>query len=96
MVHVQCLCRFAYDGLKRQRLTTPMIRGEDGNLSPCSWEEALVEVASKLHSVKPEEMAAVVGGLADAESLVALKDLVNSFNSENLFTEEGFPESGAG
>lgn len=73
-----------------------MVRGEDGNLAPCTWEEALVEVASKMHSVKSEEMAAVAGAFADAESLVALKDLLHSFNSENLFTEEGFPNSGAG
>ena len=88
--------RFAYDGLKRQRLTTPLIRGDDGNLLPCSWEEALVEVASRMHSVKPEEMAAVAGDFADAETLVTLKDLFHSFNSEKLFTEEGFPNSGAG
>ena len=88
--------RFAYDGLKRQRLTTPMIRDADGNLAPCTWEEALVEVASKMHSVQPEEMTAVAGGLSDAESLVALKDLLNSFNSEGLYTEEVFPDSGTG
>eukprot|EP00794_Sanderia_malayensis_P003367 gene3367-3856_t len=88
--------RFAYDGLKRQRLTNPMIRDEAGNLTPCSWEEALVEVASKMHSVKGDEMAAIAGGLADAESLVALKDLLNSFNSEGLYTEEAFPNSGTG
>ena len=73
-----------------------MMKDEEGNLAPCCWEEALLEVAAKMHSVKPEEMAAAVGGLVDAESLVALKDLFNRFNSENLFTEEGFPNSGAG
>ena len=73
-----------------------MIRGEDGNLTPCSWEEALVEAASKMHSVHADEMAAVTGGLSDAESLVALKDLLHTFNSDNLYTEEGFPNSGAG
>ena len=73
-----------------------MIRGDDGNLAPCTWEEALVEVASKMHSVKANEMAAVAGGFADAESLVALKDLLNSFNSDSLHTEEGFPNSGTG
>ena len=56
----------------------------------------MVEVASKMHSVKPDEMAAVAGDFADAETLVALKDLLHSFDSEKLFTEEGFPDSGAG
>jgi len=87
--------RFAYDGLKRQRLTTPMIKDGLGNLTPCSWEDALVSVAQKMNSLKGEEMAAVVGGLADAESLVALKDLFNRFNSEGLYTEEGFPSVGS-
>lgn len=41
-------------------------------------------------------MAAVVGGLVDAEALVSLKDLLNSLNSENLCTEEVFPMTGAG
>lgn len=88
--------RFAYDGLKRQRLTSPYVRGSDGNLKACGWEEALVEVASRLHSVKGEEMAVVAGGMVDTETLVAVKDLFNRFNCENMFTEEGFPNSGAG
>lgn len=87
--------RFAYDGLKRQRLTTPMVKDGLGNLNPCSWEDALVSVAQKMNSLKGEEMAAVVGGMVDAESLVALKDLLNRFNSEGLYTEEGFPSVGS-
>ena len=42
------------------------------------------------------EIAALVGGLADAESLVALKDLFNRLGSENVYTEEAFPMDGAG
>ena len=41
-------------------------------------------------------MAAVVGGLVDVESLVALKDLFNRFGSDNLYTEESFPTEGTG
>lgn len=37
--------RFACDGLKRQRLTQPMLKGSDGELRQCSWEEAIVAVA---------------------------------------------------
>lgn len=88
--------RFSYDGLKRQRLTKPMVKDESGNLVPCSWEDALVEVAQKLTHLNGNDIAAVAGGFADAEALVALKDLLNSFDSEGLYTEEGFPSSGAG
>lgn len=40
--------RFAYDGLKRQRLVTPMIKGPRGILEPCDWEDALTVVAEKV------------------------------------------------
>ena len=49
-----------------------------------------------MESVQPSEVAAVVGGLQDVESIVALKDLLNRIGSENLFTEESFPSIGAG
>jgi NADH dehydrogenase (ubiquinone) Fe-S protein 1 len=88
--------RFAYDGLKRQRLTTPMQRSTDGKLVPCTWEEAFLTIADQMDAVSGHEMAAVAGGLVDVESLVALKDLFNRFSSENLFTEESFPGEGAG
>ena len=41
-------------------------------------------------------MAAVVGGLVDVESVVALKDMFNRLGSDNLYTEESFPTEGAG
>ena len=88
--------RFSYDGLKRQRLTKPLMKDDTGNLVPCSWEEALVEVAQKLTHLNGNEIAAVAGGFADAEALVALKDLLNSLDSEGLYTEEGFPSDGTG
>lgn len=50
----------------------------------------------QLQSVQGSEVAAIVGGMAEAEALVALKDLLNRLNSENLCTEELFPMAGAG
>ena len=61
------LARFACDGLKRQRLTVPMIKGSDGNLAPASWEDALVTVAKILDSTPSDKIAAVAGGLVDGE-----------------------------
>ncbi|VDL83009.1 unnamed protein product [Nippostrongylus brasiliensis] len=83
--------RFSYDGLKNQRLMSPMIKDENGVLRQASWEETLFVVAQKLRETPAEQKAAVVGGLNDVESMVALKDLFNRFNSENLCTEEEFP-----
>ena len=75
--------RFAYDGLKVQRLLNPMIR-KGNEFVPANWTEALYAVADKMQETKPSEMLAVAGSLADAESMVALKDLFNKFGSENL------------
>ncbi|KAK2856905.1 hypothetical protein Q5P01_005640 [Channa striata] len=88
--------RFAYDGLKRQRLTQPMVKDNSGQLTPTSWEDALTRVAGALQGVQGGEVAAIAGGMADAEALVALKDLLNKLNSEHLCTEEVFPMAGAG
>jgi NADH dehydrogenase (ubiquinone) Fe-S protein 1 len=73
-----------------------MVKDDSGNLTSCSWEDALLSVSQKLQGLKGEEMAAVVGGLADAESLVALKDFFNRYDSEALYTEESFPMDGSG
>ncbi|XP_014910639.1 NADH-ubiquinone oxidoreductase 75 kDa subunit, mitochondrial isoform X1 [Poecilia latipinna] len=88
--------RFAYDGLKRQRLTQPMVRNKSGDLVPTSWEDVLTRAAGALQSVKGSDIAGVVGGLVDAEALVSLKDLLNRLNSDDLCTEELFPMAGSG
>ncbi|XP_030066553.1 NADH-ubiquinone oxidoreductase 75 kDa subunit, mitochondrial [Microcaecilia unicolor] len=88
--------RFAYDGLKRQRLTQPMVKNEEGQLVHTSWEDVLTRVAGVLQSVQGKDVAAIAGGLVDAEALIALKDLLNRQNSDILCTEELFPTSGAG
>uniref|UniRef100_A0A667XCE0 NADH-ubiquinone oxidoreductase 75 kDa subunit, mitochondrial n=1 Tax=Myripristis murdjan TaxID=586833 RepID=A0A667XCE0_9TELE len=88
--------RFAYDGLKRQRLTQPMVKDSSGQLTPSTWEDALTRVAGALQGVQGSEVAAIAGGMVDAEALVSLKDLLNRMNSENLCTEELFPMAGAG
>uniref|UniRef100_A0A8C9ZMH5 NADH-ubiquinone oxidoreductase 75 kDa subunit, mitochondrial n=1 Tax=Sander lucioperca TaxID=283035 RepID=A0A8C9ZMH5_SANLU len=88
--------RFAYDGLKRQRLAQPMVKDDSGQLTPTTWEDALTRVAGALQSVQGSEVAVIAGGMADAETLVSLKDLLNRLNSENLCTEELFPMAGAG
>lgn len=79
--------RFSYDGLKRQRLSEPMIRGADGQLQTVSWKEALEAVAEAAYQVKPEEMAGIAGKLSDAESMMALKDFLNKMGCERIWCE---------
>ena len=50
----------------------------------------------QLVSVPGDQIAAIAGGLVDAEALVALKDFLNKSGSEGLCTEEFFPMDGAG
>ena len=75
--------RFSYDGLKRQRLDRPYVR-KDGKLQPASWAEAFAAIAAKVKGVPGERIAALAGDLVDAESMVALKDLVEGLGSKNL------------
>lgn len=81
--------RFACDGLKTQRLTTPLIRRE-GKFVPATWEQALTEIASAYHKLKPKanEFKAIAGHLVETESLVAMKDLANKLGSDNLALDQ--------
>ncbi|KAL1848032.1 ndufs1 NADH-ubiquinone oxidoreductase subunit [Paecilomyces lecythidis] len=81
--------RFACDGLKTQRLTTPLIRRE-GKFAPASWEQALTEIESAYQRLQPaaNEFKAVAGHLVETESLVAMKDLANKLGSENLALDQ--------
>ena len=47
-----------------------------------------------LDSTPADQIAALAGGMAEGESLMALKDLFNRLGSETLCTEEIFPEVG--
>jgi len=74
--------RFVWDGLARQRLDRPYIR-ENGNLRAARWDEALALAAEKLKG-DPEKVAAIAGDLCDAESMKALKDLMESLGVKNM------------
>ncbi|KGB74195.1 NADH dehydrogenase (quinone) G subunit [Cryptococcus deuterogattii R265] len=81
--------RYAYDGLKYQRLTTPLVR-EGNRFVPAGWEQALETIRHGLinSGAKGDEIKAVAGHLADTETLVALKDLMNRLGSENLTLDQ--------
>ncbi|CAI0568282.1 unnamed protein product [Linum tenue] len=83
--------RFSYDGLKRQRLNDPMIRGSDGRFKTVSWRDALAVVAEVIHQVKPEEIVGIAGQLSDAESMMVLKDFLNKMGSNNVTCEGNGP-----
>jgi NADH-quinone oxidoreductase subunit G len=75
--------RFALDGLKRRRLDRPWVR-RDGKLVEAGWPEAFAAIAAKLNGVAGDRVGAVAGDLADAESMLALKDLMAALGSANI------------
>ncbi|NDC89757.1 MAG: NADH dehydrogenase (quinone) subunit G, partial [Bacteroidetes bacterium] len=75
--------RHAIDGLRRQRLDTPYVR-KNGKLAPATWQEAFAAIAAQLRGVNGNQIAALAGDMADAESMMMLKDLMSSLGSRNL------------
>lgn len=75
--------RFSIDGLKRRRLDKPWVR-KDGKLQAATWQQAFDAIATKLHDTKGDRIGAIAGDLCDAESMLALKDLMAALGSFNL------------
>ncbi len=75
--------RFALDGLKRRRLDRPWVR-RNGKLAEASWADAFAAIAERVRGVPGDRIGAVAGDLADAESMLALKDLMVALGSANL------------
>ena len=75
--------RFAMDGLKRRRLDRPCVR-ENGKLRAATWTEAFNAIAKKIQGLPGDRIGAIAGDLCDAESILALKDLLASLDSTNV------------
>ena len=76
--------RYACDGLLKQRLDTPYIR-LNGKLKKTSWNEALKILINKIKSFHPNEVAGLVGDLADLEMIYSFKSFFDKcIESPNL------------
>ena len=59
--------RFAFNFVHHpDRLTEPLVRGEDGELHPTTWEDALATAAAGLNRVRDEHGAQAIGFLSSA------------------------------
>ncbi len=76
--------RYAIDGLRRQRLDRPYMRGRDGKLVPASWDDAFSAISAKMKKAKPKAMAAIAGDQCDAESMFALKMMMGKLGSGHI------------
>ena len=80
--------RYACDGLLKQRLDTPYIR-ENGKLRKASWDETFKTLIKKLNSFNKNEIAGIVGDLADMEMIYALKSFFKkTLDSQNIECRE--------
>jgi NADH-quinone oxidoreductase subunit G len=75
--------RHAVDGLRFQRLDRPYVR-KQGKLVEATWGEAFDAITAKLGNLDGGKIAAIAGDQCDAESMVALKDLMAALGSPNI------------
>jgi NADH-quinone oxidoreductase subunit G len=75
--------RFAYEGLKVQRLDKPYVR-TNGKLQATSFESAIATVVEKLKAANGQKVAALAGDLADVESMFVLKQIMQKIGSGNF------------
>jgi NADH-quinone oxidoreductase subunit G len=75
--------RHVWDGLRTQRLDRPYVRRKR-KLVPASWDEAFHAIAEKLKGLGGARFAAIVGDLAAAEEMFALKLLADALDSPNI------------
>ncbi len=76
--------RYACDGLRRQRLDRPYVRGADGKLAAADWDQAFAAIAERLKGLDGSKIAAIAGDQCDAESMFALKSLMGALGSPNI------------
>lgn len=80
--------RFSYEGLTQDRLTTPMVKGQDGQWREASWSDALQVAAHGLMDVRDASGGAQIGALATEyatlEELALLGRVARGLGSENI------------
>src|SRR6201996_3575160 len=87
--------RHACDGLSRQRLDRPFVR-VNGKLKPASWQEAFAAIAARVKTNTPDKNDSIVGDLAAAEEIKALKDLMGALGAANLECRQDGAKVGEG
>lgn len=80
--------RFSCDGLKYQRLDRPYVKDAVGKLKETSWDEAFAVIAERVRETDGSKIGALVGNLADCESMLALKELMTALGSPHIDARE--------
>ena len=76
--------RHAFEGLRFQRLNTPLKRGVDGKYEELTWEQTMAVLVKAIKGVKGDEIEGRIGPHTDVESIVAIRDLLHRLGCERL------------
>ncbi len=77
--------RFAWDGLRNQRLDQPFLR-RNGRYEPVDWDDALAVAAEKMRTGK---LTGLAGDLAPVEAVFALGQLIDSLDGRKECRTDG-------
>ena len=69
--------RFSYDGLKYQRLDTPMTK-EGGRFRSASWKAVYENIAKHIKATDGNRIGAIAGDLTDIETMFVMKQLLDA------------------
>ena len=79
--------RFAYDGLKYNRLDVPFIK-KNSIYEKISWNSVLNLIKKKISSTSGDRISAIIGNQVDCESIILLKDLFTFLGSKNILCSQ--------
>jgi NADH dehydrogenase (ubiquinone) Fe-S protein 1 len=73
--------RFAFDGLRQQRLYEPLAKNSYNKFEIITWKEAINLVLQNLNKIKlPYQLSGLIGPQADFETIFLLNYLINKYN----------------
>ncbi len=76
--------RYACDGLKNQRLDTPLIKN-NGTFEEISWQDAYKKIKEKISKSSPDKIVGLTGDMTNMETMFAIKNLFQkTLNSKYL------------
>ncbi len=74
--------RYACDGLKNQRLDTPLIKN-NGNFEKISWQDAYKKIKEKILKTSPDKIVGLTGDMTNMETMFAVKNLFQKTLNSN-------------